>query len=205
MPCAILFNKPFGVVCQFSPAGGRATLADFICRPGFYPAGRLDADSEGLVVLTSEGALQHAIAAPGAKLKKVYCAQVEGLAAEAGLAPLRQGIRLSEFVAQPAGARLIEEPSWLWPREPPIRYRRAVLTSWVEITLTEGKNRQVRRMTAAVGLPTLRLIRYAVGPWTLGGLSPGTWIEVEAEGLGTRAAVRRRRAGTMSTRQTGRR
>lgn len=192
MASAILFNKPFGVVCQFSPAGARPTLADFISTPDVYPAGRLDADSEGLVVLTADGALQHAIADPRTKLAKVYCVQIEGTANDGAFETLRSGVQLSDYTSAPAEARLIEEPSWLWPRVPPIRFRRAIPTSWIELTLTEGKNRQVRRMTAAVGLPTLRLVRYAIGTWTLSGLEPGSWRALEADAPAPRKRNRSR-------------
>jgi 23S rRNA pseudouridine2457 synthase len=171
----ILLNKPYNVLCQFTSEGGRATLKDFMPLPGVYAAGRLDADSEGLVVLTDDGALQARISHPRHKLAKTYWAQVEGMPDEAALAQLRTGVDLGDFVTKPGRARLIAEPQALWPREPPIRYRAAIPTSWVELVLTEGKNRQVRRMTAKVGFPTLRLIRWAVGDWTLEGLAPGEW------------------------------
>jgi 23S rRNA pseudouridine2457 synthase len=172
----ILLNKPYGVLCQFSAAGSdRITLADFIPVRDVYPAGRLDADSEGLVVLTADGALQARITSPASKLAKVYWAEVEGLPTHAQQRALESGVRLRDFVTAPATARAIAPPRGLWPRNPPIRVRKAIPTAWLELTLIEGKNRQVRRMTAAVGLPTLRLIRYAVGPWTLDGLAPGTW------------------------------
>jgi 23S rRNA pseudouridine2457 synthase len=175
----VLFNKPYGVVCQFSPQAGRKTLKDYIAHPEVYPAGRLDADSEGLVVLTADGGLQHRIAAPGFKLPKTYLAQVEGVPTEGALDQLRSGVALGDFATQPAQARAVEAPAWLWSRTPPVRERRFIPTGWLEITLSEGKNRQVRRMTAAVGLPTLRLIRYAVGDWTIEGLEPGQWKEIE--------------------------
>ena len=181
MPVVVLLNKPFGVICQFSRDGVRKTLRDFLPHPDIYPAGRLDADSEGLVVLTADGALQHEIAHPRTKLPKAYSVQVEGVANEAALEKLRRGIRLSDYTTRPAEAFLIDEPPWLWTREPPIRYRRAIPTSWIELRLTEGKNRQIRRMSAAVGLPTLRLIRHAVGIWNLAGLQPGEWREIEVE------------------------
>ncbi|MBK9675458.1 MAG: pseudouridine synthase [Betaproteobacteria bacterium] len=172
----VLFNKPWGVLCQFSDDGsGKPTLRDFLPLPDIYPAGRLDADSEGLVVLTADGALQARIADPRHKLAKVYWAQVEGTPRPEALATLRRGVALPEFTTAPAQVEAIDEPPELWPRTPPIRVRKAIPTAWLRITLREGKNRQVRRMTAAVGLPTLRLLRYAVGPWTLAGLAPGAW------------------------------
>jgi 23S rRNA pseudouridine2457 synthase len=175
----ILLNKPYGALCQFTAdASGKPTLADFVQVPGVYPAGRLDADSEGLVVLTADGALQARITSPASKLAKTYWVQVEGTAASRQLEALATGVELSGAVTAPAGARAIPEPDGLWPRRPAIRWRKAIPTSWLEITLTEGRNRQVRRMTAAVGLPTLRLIRHAVGPWTIDGIAPGTWREV---------------------------
>jgi 23S rRNA pseudouridine2457 synthase len=173
----LLFNKPYGVICQFSRDGMHPTLADYIPLPDFYPAGRLDTDSEGLLLLTDDGALQHRISDPKHKLAKTYWAQVEGVADEAMLTRLRQGIKLPDFTTLPAEAREIGEPENLWPRDPPIRERKAIPASWLELTIREGKNRQVRRMTAAVGLPTLRLIRYRIGDWTLKGLAPGEWRE----------------------------
>ncbi len=177
----VLLNKPFGVLCQFRSPAGRPSLADFIDRRDVYPAGRLDADSEGLVVLTADGALQARIAHPRHKLAKTYWAQVEGIAGDAALAALANGVTLADGPTAPARARRIGAPASLWTREPPIRYRAAIPTSWLEITLTEGRNRQVRRMTAAVGLPTLRLVRVAVGPWTLGALRPGESREETAD------------------------
>lgn len=174
----IAFNKPFGVACKFSPESGRKTLADFIETPGVYPAGRLDTDSEGLILLTDDGSLQARIAEPKHKLAKLYWAQVEGVALPTALEDLQKGVNLGEFTTQPALARLIEEPRELWPRDPPIRHRAKIPTTWLEITLREGKNRQVRRMTAKVGFPTLRLIRAAIGKVTLQGLAPGTWREI---------------------------
>jgi 23S rRNA pseudouridine2457 synthase len=179
MSIVVLFNKPYGVLCQFSPQEGRKTLKDFVPHTDVYPAGRLDADSEGLVVLTADGALQHRIADPRHKLAKTYYAQIEGIPADEAIARLRRGVRLGESTTRPAEARTVDEPSWVWPRTPPIRERRAIPTAWLELRLREGKNRQVRRMTAAVGLPTLRLIRFAVGEWTLEGLVPGSWREIE--------------------------
>jgi 23S rRNA pseudouridine2457 synthase len=171
----ILFNKPYGVLSQFTPEHGRQGLGAYIPLPGFYAAGRLDADSEGLLILTDDGGLQHRLAHPRHKLPKIYWAQVEGVPDEAALAALRHGVDLGDFVTQAARARLIEEPEGLWPRDPPIRYRIHIPTSWLEIVLVEGKNRQVRRMTAKVGFPTLRLIRAGIGSWSVMGLAPGEW------------------------------
>ena len=171
----ILFNKPYGVICQFSTHETHPTLKDYIAMPGVYAAGRLDTDSEGLLILTDDGALQHRLSHPRHKQSKTYWAQVEGAAADADLAPLRRGVDLGDFVTQPAQARIIAEPEGLWPRDPPIRERKAIPTTWLEIVISEGKNRQVRRMTAKVGFPTLRLVRYAIGEHTLDGLAPGAW------------------------------
>lgn len=177
MSTLLLFNKPYGVLTQFTAADEKPTLADFIRVPGVYPAGRLDADSEGLVVLTDDGRLQARIADPRHKLPKRYLAQVEGLVSETALVQLSCGLDLGDFVTRPCEARRVEEPPGLWPRTPPIRVRKAIPTSWLELVLKEGKNRQVRRMTAHVGFPTLRLIRWAVGDWTLDDLAPGRWCE----------------------------
>lgn len=178
----LLFNKPYGVLTQFTDPVGRPTLADFISIPNIYAAGRLDADSEGLVVLTDDGALQAMIADPRHKLVKTYRVQVEGLPTDAALRQLTTGVDLGDFRTRPCHASLVPEPPGLWQRNPPIRYRAAIPTSWLEIALREGKNRQVRRMTAKVGFPTLRLIRWAVGDWTLDGLRPGQWREVDLTG-----------------------
>lgn len=178
----VLLNKPFGVLTKFTDRQGRPTLAHLVPVAGVYPAGRLDADSEGLVVLTDDGGLQARIANPRHHWAKSYWAQVEGEVAEEALARLRAGVALSDGPTRPARARRIEEPAGLWPREPPIRYRKSVPTTWIDLTISEGRNRQVRRMTAAVGHPTLRLIRYAVGPWTLHGLAPGEFREVQPPG-----------------------
>ena len=178
----ILLNKPYGALCQFSATGdGRATLADFVPVRDVYPAGRLDADSEGLVVLTADGALQSRVTSPRSKLAKVYWVEVEGSPTRAQQRALESGVELRDFVTAPANARFIAAPPGLWPRDPPIRVRKAIPTAWLELTLTEGRNRQVRRMTAAVGLPTLRLIRYAIGPWTIDGLAPGAWRRESAD------------------------
>ena len=176
----ILFNKPFGVLSQFTDRGtetARATLSDFIAVPGVYPAGRLDRDSEGLLLLTDDGALQAKIADPKFKLPKTYLVQVEGMPGEAALAQLRQGVRLNDGMTRPAEVEAIETPE-LWPRDPPVRFRKSVPDGWLRLTIREGRNRQVRRMTAAVGLPTLRLVRWQVGEWTLDGIAPGKWREV---------------------------
>jgi 23S rRNA pseudouridine2457 synthase len=178
MAKVILLNKPYGVACQFSGSDGRPTLKDFIAVPGVYPAGRLDADSEGLVVLTADGALQARISDPRHKLAKVYWVQVEGTPTRQALAALAAGVALKDGVTRPARARAIDAPPSLWPRDPPIRVRRNIPDSWIELEIAEGRNRQVRRMTAAVGLPTLRLIRWRVGPWTLLGLAPGASQEL---------------------------
>jgi 23S rRNA pseudouridine2457 synthase len=175
----LLFNKPFGVICQFSRDGLHPTLADYIALPDVYPAGRLDTDSEGLLVLTDDGKLQHRITDPEHKLPKTYWVQVEGIPDETTLENLRRGVQLKDGMTLPAEVVHIEEPASLWPRDPPIRARKAIPTSWLELTIREGKNRQVRRMTAAVGLPTLRLIRYRIGEWTVDNLEPGKWRLVE--------------------------
>jgi 23S rRNA pseudouridine2457 synthase len=170
----IAFNKPFNVLSQFTDSAGRRTLADYIKVKGVYPAGRLDYDSEGLLLLTDDGALQKRVADPHHKTKKTYLAQIERIPDNKALELLRRGVKLRDGMTAPAGARLVE-PDWLWPREPPIRHRLNVPTAWLEITLTEGRNRQVRRMTAAVGHPTLRLVRVSIGEWSLDGLDPGEW------------------------------
>ena len=174
----ILLNKPFDMLSQFTDDEGRPTLANCVNVPGFYPAGRLDRDSEGLLLLTDDGRLQQKISDPQHKMGKVYWAQVEGIASDEALARLAAGVQLNDGMTRPANARRLDEPA-LWPRTPPIRERRNIPTSWLEITLFEGRNRQVRRMTAAVGLPTLRLVRTAVGHWALGALQPGEWTMVE--------------------------
>jgi 23S rRNA pseudouridine2457 synthase len=175
----IAFNKPFGVVCKFRPEAGRRTLADFIPVKSIYPAGRLDTDSEGLLLLTDNGVLQARISSPRDKLPKVYWAQVEGEPTAAALLELREGMALGDFTTKPAGARLIDPPDSLWPRDPPIRHRARIPTAWLELTLREGKNRQVRRMTAHAGFPTLRLIRARVGQVTVEDLAPGEWREID--------------------------
>lgn len=169
----ILFNKPYGVLCQFTDRQGRPTLADYITQKNVYPAGRLDFDSEGLLLLTDDGALAHRLTDPRHKQPKTYLAQVEGIAVESQLQRLRDGVELKDGWTLPAQAREIAEPDWLWPRDPPVRYRKSVPDCWIELTIAEGRNRQVRRMTAAVGLPTLRLVRTTVGPYKLTQLTLG--------------------------------
>ncbi len=176
----ILFNKPFDVLSQFTDRGTetpRATLSDYIDLPGVYPAGRLDRDSEGLLLLTDDGRLQARIADPKFKLAKTYLVQVEGDPDEAGLEPLRRGVRLKDGLTRPAEVERIADPA-LWPRDPPVRFRKSVPDTWIRLTIREGRNRQVRRMTAAAGYPTLRLVRWRIGDWTVEGLEPGTWKEV---------------------------
>ncbi len=180
MSSVILFNKPFGVLSQFSGDGSIATLADFIDAPGFYPAGRLDKDSEGLLILTDDGKLQQAISNPRYRKFKTYLAQVEGQASEQALAGLTAGVELKDGLTLPAKVKAIPEPE-LWPRNPPIRFRKQVPTSWLEISIREGKNRQVRRMTAAVGLPTLRLVRTRIDRWSLDDLEPGHWLQLKLD------------------------
>ena len=173
----ILFNKPFNVLSQFRDNNGRATLADYIRIPGVYPAGRLDYDSEGLLLLTDEGSLQARIAEPRFKLAKTYLVQVEGNVNDSALQALRDGVVLKDGPTRPAKVEAIASPA-LWPRDPPVRQRLTVPDSWLKLTISEGRNRQVRRMTAAVGLPTLRLVRWQIGDWNLDGLGPGEWREI---------------------------
>ena len=186
----ILFNKPYGVLSQFtdksmaaSADGPRATLSGYIDVPAVYPAGRLDRDSEGLLILTGDGALQARISSPKHKMPKTYLAQVEGEPDAAALAALRRGVPLNDGPTRPATVRRIDPPM-LWDRDPPVRYRKSVPDSWIELTITEGRNRQVRRMTAAVGYPTLRLVRWRIGEWEIGDLAPGQWRETSRESSG---------------------
>lgn len=169
----ILFNKPYGVICQFSPHEKHQSLAEYISIKDIYPAGRLDHDSEGLLLLTDDGKLQHKISDPKNKMKKTYWVQVDEEITSDAVERLRKGVILKDGKTKPAQARIIAEPENLWPRDPPVRFRKNIPTSWIELTISEGKNRQVRRMTASVGFPTLRLIRYQIGEWSLGELQPG--------------------------------
>jgi 23S rRNA pseudouridine2457 synthase len=192
----ILLNKPFHVLPQFTSPDDRRCLREFVPLHGFYPAGRLDYDSEGLMVLTDFGPWQARISQPGSALAKAYLVQVEGESAEPALAALRNGIMLNDGLTRPAIAEAAAEPDWLWPRDPPIRFRKSVPTSWLSLAIREGRNRQVRRMTAAVGLPTLRLVRVGIGPWRVEGLAPGEWREVPpAEAEAVLAAGRVRTTG----------
>lgn len=198
MATLILFNKPYKVMSQFTDSGDgkamRSTLADWINTPHVYPAGRLDYDSEGLLLLTDDGQLQHRIASPRNKMAKTYWVQVEGDISEDALDRLRAGVSLKDGPTRPAGAEKMPEPA-LWPRVPPVRYRESVSTSWIELTITEGKNRQVRRMTAAVGFPTLRLIRYRIGDWSLEDLAPGQYRKLTVHAPAPPAQRRKRKPG----------
>lgn len=189
MATLLLFNKPFRVLSQFTSSDGKATLAQYLRAPGMRPAGRLDYDSEGLLVLTDDGRLQARIAHPRYGLDKVYFAQVEGDPYDDALDALRRGVTLRDGPTRPATVERADAPGWLWPRDPPIRYRAAIPTAWLRLVIREGRNRQVRRMTAAVGLPTLRLIRWSVGPYTLEGLAPGASHTVDVQPV---QATRRR-------------
>jgi 23S rRNA pseudouridine2457 synthase len=199
-----LLNKPYRVLTRFSRSDARATLADYVRLPGVYPAARLDYDSEGLLLLTDDGRLQAGVTDPRHALEKTYWAQVEGEPTEEQVARLRSGIALPDGRTRPAGARRIEAPEGLWPRDPPIRYRARIPTAWLELTLREGRNRQVRRMTAAVGLPTLRLVRAAIGPFTLAGLAPGALREASAAEVAALAARLARPSGRSSGRSASR-
>ena len=180
----ILFNKPYGVVCQFSPDGKHPTLKDYIPVADVYAAGRLDTDSEGLLILTDDGQLQHQLAHPAHKLPKTYWAQVEGEVTDAALKNLAEGVDLTDFITRPARAERMPEPGQLWERMPPVRYRKQIPTSWIALTITEGKNRQVRRMTAKVGFPTLRLIRVKIGELGLDQLAPGQYRRIDEHAIG---------------------
>ena len=180
MTRVLLFNKPHGVLSQFTDGQARATLSDYIDVPKVYPAGRLDRDSEGLLVLTDDGGLQAKIAHPKHKMAKTYLVQVEGSPEQSAIDQLRTGVVLKDGMTKPAVLSAVPEPDWLWPRDPPVRFRKSVPDSWLEITIKEGRNRQVRRMTAAVGHPTLRLIRCAIGPWRLDGIECGKWVDAPA-------------------------
>lgn len=175
MSRVLLFNKPFRVLTQFTDNEGRSTLADYIKIPGIYAAGRLDYDSEGLLILTDDGKLQHQLASPSFKMPKTYVVQVDGEITDTALEQLRKGVQLKDGPTRPAQAQRISEPDWLWERTPPVRFRKLQPTSWLKLTITEGRNRQVRRMTAEVGFPTLRLIRWSIGNWSLDQLDPGHW------------------------------
>jgi len=200
----ILLNKPFHVLPQFTSPDGRPCLRDFLPLRGVYPAGRLDYDSEGLMVLTDFGPWQARISQPGSGLPKTYLVQVEGEIGEDALAALRRGVPLKDGPTLPAVAEAGSEPEWLWPRDPPVRFRKSVPTSWLTLTIREGRNRQVRRMTAAVGLPTLRLVRLGVGPWPVEGLAPGQWRELPRAEAEAALAAGRIRPGARAPRPASR-
>jgi 23S rRNA pseudouridine2457 synthase len=204
-PSLLLLNKPFQVLTQFTSTDGKSTLKDFVDAPGMCPAGRLDYDSEGLVLLTNWGTLQTRLADPRWKAPKTYLVQVEGEATSDQLEQLRRGVELNDGRTLPADAEGIDEPAWLWPRTPPVRFRKSIPTCWLSLTIREGRNRQVRRMTAAVGLPTLRLIRWSVGPWTLEGLAPGASRHVSRDELLEFMKGARNRTTTKRSRQKNRR
>ncbi len=195
----LLLNKPFQVLTQFTSKDGKPCLADVIKAPGMRPAGRLDYDSEGLLLIASRPQLLSVLTNPQFRTPKTYLVQVEGSVSEEALEILRRGVQLADGPTLPADAKLIEEPQWLWPRNPPIRYRREIPTSWIELTIREGRNRQVRRMTAAVGYPTLRLIRWSVGPWTLDGLKPGEIRSVDESEVQRFLAEKRRTAAQLKS------
>ena len=179
----LLLNKPFQVLTRFTSDDGRQTLADYVSAPGFHPAGRLDYDSEGLLLLTDHGPMQAQLSNPKWKTPKTYFVQVENIPDVAAIKQLQRGVQLNDGPTRPAQAELVDEPQWLWPRDPPIRFRKNIPTSWLKLSIKEGRNRQVRRMTAAIGHPTLRLIRWSVGPWSIAQLAPGQWRESNQEEL----------------------
>lgn len=202
-PAVLLVNKPFRVLSQFTSSDGKACLADYVDAPRMRPAGRLDYDSEGLLVLTDSGVLQARLADPRWKTEKVYFAQVEGEAGDDAITRLARGVVLRDGPTLPARAERVDEPEWLWPRDPPIRYRKSIPTSWIRLAIREGRNRQVRRMTAAVGLPTLRLVRWSVGPFTVEGLGPGESRRLDAAEVDAALAAIGARAASARDREAG--